>query len=284
LEIYIIASMRRRRPRIGRTGCLFWLFIVLVIIVILIYRSKGSFKETISSFFTPRQAEKETIENVEIAGESGRGESPDLSPDKGEPLSEGAAGKPEEKGGTAGGGDRDVPSDTATSADTGTSQDQIAQKEKEKSEIRPKSLTTALYFISIDQSTGNARLFPVVKSIEFIDSPITRTMDALLRGPSDSDRKRGAATFIPPGTKLISARIEGGHLTLNFSGEFESNTKGRQAVLFQLDQIMYTAFEFDQVSSVSILVDGVNKPYITGDGIPLKQRYTQDDLPTTTSG
>ena len=41
---------------------------------------------------------------------------------------------------------------------------------------------------------------------------------------------------------------------------------------------MLTSFEFKQVTSLSILINGRNKQYITGEGIPLKEVYTKDDL------
>ena len=37
---------QRRRSRIGKTGCLFWLFILLVIIVVFVYKGKGNLKES----------------------------------------------------------------------------------------------------------------------------------------------------------------------------------------------------------------------------------------------
>jgi spore germination protein GerM len=41
---------------------------------------------------------------------------------------------------------------------------------------------------------------------------------------------------------------------------------------------MLTSFEFKQVTSLSILINSKNKRYITGEGIPLKEVYTKDDL------
>jgi spore germination protein GerM len=284
--------MRRRRPRIGKTGCLFWLFIVLVIAVVLIYRGRGSLRDTFSSLFTFNPRESDEVGLLRQPAEEAKPAEPSGGDTQPEPA------RPDDTEG--GGGERtgDVPYESAgEGAEASGQPDREATEERTprdqevargagepSGKIKRKDLNTAVYFISIDQSTGNVKPFPVVKTIQYLDSPITRTINTLLEGPSDSDRRRGATTFIPEETRLISAHIEGGHLTLNFSGQFESNYRGRQAVNFQLAQVILTAFEFDQVDSVSIFIEGTHKPYITGDGIPLKKRYTQDDLPIITSG
>ena len=47
----ILLKMARgkRRPRLGKTGCLFWLLILIVIVIVILYRGKGSFKDTFRS-------------------------------------------------------------------------------------------------------------------------------------------------------------------------------------------------------------------------------------------
>ena len=79
-------------------------------------------------------------------------------------------------------------------------------------------------------------------------------------------------------TKLLGAEISNGHLTLNFSPQLEENYSGRDAILLELLQIVLTAFDFDQVIKVSILIDGQRRNYITGEGIPLKKVYMREDV------
>jgi spore germination protein GerM len=110
------------------------------------------------------------------------------------------------------------------------------------------------------------------------DSPITRTIESLLKGPTVSEKKQGITSFIPEDTRLISAQISNGHLTLNFSEKFEENYTGREAILLELSQVLLTSFNFSEVSKLSIVIEGQNKRYITGEGIPLKDVYTQQDL------
>ena len=143
--------------------------------------------------------------------------------------------------------------------------------------ISTKSLEAPLYYVRIE-ADGSAQLQPVIRPVHFKDSPITRTIDSLLEGPSAEEASKGLISFIPEGTNLLSARLHNGILTLDFSAAFEQNFNGREAIHFQLSQIMLTSFEFSQVSGLTLLIEGKKKQYITGEGIPLKEVYTKDDL------
>ena len=260
-------ARRRVRPWLGKTGCLFWLFIILVIIVIILYRGKGSFKETFSLFKklsseevqVPEESTGIIVEDVDEQGPEEQVRSP--LPETAE-LKDHVA-------------DEDSRGPGMTADQVSKEQEKAAVKEPEA--VRTKSLQAPLYYVKIE-GDGSATLQPVIRSVQFIDSPITRTIESLLSGPTAGEVERGLVSFIPKGTNLISAQLRNGHLILNFSDNFEDNYNGREAIHFQLSQIMLTSFEFKQVTGLSILIDGEKKRYITGEGIPLKEVYTKDDL------
>ena len=254
--------MRRRgKPRLGKTGCLFWLFIFLVIIVIILYRGKGSFKETFSHL-------KNRLYTQEIQDTD---ETPDLVPEdsKNREIEESEGDLSDEP-------TEEQPPGEATQE---TEQPASARStDDEKPEvISTKSLRAPLYFVRIE-ADGSAQLQPIIRSIHFKDSPITATIESLLKGPSAEEASKGLISFIPEGTDLLSAQLKNGILILDFSNAFEQNYNGREAIHFQLSQILLTSFEFSQVSGLTILLDGQKKRYITGEGIPLKEVYTKDDL------
>jgi len=261
----------KRRPRLGKTGCLFWLLILIVIVIVILYRGKGSFKDTFHSL--KKGVERTAVvveESVEkkmpdeqdpvIVKEDETAPEPKKEPDR--ELEKGPVPVKQEP--------KEVPREEKKSAPEPT--------------IKSKSLNATLYFVKIDESEGSAKPFPVSRTVHYKDSPITRTMEALLLGSTRSEKENGIVSFIPAGTKLISAQISNGHLTLNFSGEIEENYSGREAILLELSQIMLTSFSFDAVGRVSILIDGRRKGYITGEGIPLKQYYTKQDISQLISG
>jgi spore germination protein GerM len=275
-------ASRRRRPKIGKTGCLFWLFILLIIIVIFVFRGKGNLKETFS--FLKKNEEKQEVE--EKRGEEA---ATDILSERTSPLEEETEKEKhgvqpelsrdaEEKSST------DIAPETGTGAHTATGdakKDVRSADEKpaaERSAIRTKKLNTTLYFVKISEDGASVQPVSVQRTIEYKDSPITRTIESLLSGPTSSERQKGITSFIPKDTKLLSARISSGHLTLNFNDRFEQNYTGREAIMLELAQVLFTAFTFDQVNRLTILINGETKRYITGEGIPLKDSYTREDL------
>ncbi len=267
---------RRTRPRIGKTGCLFWIVILLVIIVIIVYRGKGSLRQTFS-----------TLKN----GISGKEVTEEVKKEKTEASEEAAGNAENQKASETGEGTQAAIEETTPSSPASEEEKKPAVKTKEeptltkkkqekaeKKAVTEKILATNLFFVKFNQNDGSIRLVPVERNVEYKDSPITKTINALLHGPTQSEQKNGIISLIPEGTSLISARIENGLLTLNFNSQFEANYSGREAILLQLSQVLFTSFGFSQVSGVSILLEGKKKQYITGEGIPLKGMYTKQDL------
>jgi spore germination protein GerM len=303
-------AYRRRRPRFGTTGCLFWLFILLVIVVIFLFRGKGNLKESLSFFNKLRiegreelvrdkkreataKADSETRKRRPAREEGIQGAAPEASP--GAKPGETSEEKPGTRPGTAlspssgqESSKKSQPEGKGAPESAGPAAEKpfTAERPKpapeasqtKKGEIRTKNLAASLYFVRIDGEDGSVKPVPVERTIEYKDSPITKTFEALLRGPTEAERNKGIISLIPEGTRLLSARIHEGHLTLNFSHHFEENYTGREAILLELSQVILTSFDFNQVTAVSIRIDGKQKRYITGEGIPLKEAYTKQDL------
>ncbi len=268
------------RKKIGKTGCLFWLVIFLVIIVIFVYKGKGNFKETFS--FLKIEKIKETfgksLSDEEIAAEEETGDLPGgESPGKSleESLEEEYVKLEEHTDSKAKTMVEKVPT-VETPAPEKPQRPQ--SKPPVTSELKTKRLAASLYFVMISNDSTTVRPVPVTRTITYKDSPITRTIESLLEGPTVAERQKGITSFIPEETKLISAHISDGLLTLNFSKRFEENYTGRDAILLEVSQVLLTSFNFSQVNSLSILIEGNQRRYITGEGIPLKKVYTRQDL------
>ncbi len=265
----------RRRSRLGKTGCLFWLLILLIIVVIFIYKGKGNIREVFNFF--KRGEKKEAVEEIVKKSED------EGTPEEGSQAKEGAEESGEET--TTAARER---KDKTDSGKTGTEGEDTKKSEtgikEDKSEagvrdkLKTKEYKAVLYFVKINGQDGSVKPVPVTRTIKFKDSPITRTIESLITGPTVNERQSGITSFIPDETELISASIQNGYLTLNFSSKFEENYSGREAILLELSQVVLTSFNFTQVTKLSILIEGKRKRYITGEGIPLKEVYTKQDL------
>ncbi len=258
-------SRRNKRKKIGKTGCLFWLIILLILIIILLYKGKDSIKDTIS--FIKNMTSKEETAKISQNKRQNKSETETNNQKsiKKEKIEE----------------NKNIKSQKETLKEQTAKNNVIASKSKQKTEkkkeIKYKEFFTPVYFIKIEID-GNAKPIPIKRKVRYYDSPITRTYETLLKGPAPAERKRGIISFIPKGTKLISASIKNGTLILNFNEKLEENYSGREAITLEILQILYTAFEFDKVKKVKILINGKRKQYITGEGIPLKSYYTREDL------
>ncbi|UCB46858.1 MAG: GerMN domain-containing protein [Spirochaetota bacterium] len=262
--------MGKRVRKFGKTGCLFWLLILVVIVVIILYRGKGSFREAFKSIGKGLRREVAEVEEPEDIAE------------KDEDVVIVEEEKDEEKQVPT---EEIIPEKETKEAEKVTPvPEKKEEKQKAEETIRPKKLDATLYFVKINQTDGSAKPIPVKRTVEYLDSPITRTFNTLLRGSSQTETEKGIVSFIPENTKLLGAEIINGHLTLNFSSQLEDNYSGRDAILLELSQIMLTAFDFEQVKKVSILIDGQRRSYITGEGIPLKKVYIREDISQLYSG
>lgn len=98
---------------------------------------------------------------------------------------------------------------------------------------------------------------------------VRRAVDALLSGPTASERAAGLSSQIPPGTRLLRVRVEGDTAFLDFSPELE-RLGGTMAISGLLKQLTYTATGVPDVWQVVLSIDGERigtgtRPF-TGDG------------------
>ena len=256
---------RRKKTKIGKTGCLFWLLILLILIIVFLYKGKGSFKETIGYFKALvnknkiEEITKKEIKSNKVEKQNTKLKNVESMPKTTTPSIPKKIEKPSEI---------TVPNNIKKTKE---------ETKKVTPKIRMKTLSTSIYFIKIGIN-GSAKPYPIKRKVRYKDSPITMTINTLLNGPTPSERKKGIISFIPKGTRLLSATIKNGNLVLNFNDAIEENYSGRDAILLELSQILYTSFEFNTVKSVSILINGRRKQYLTGEGIPLKSKYIRSDL------
>ena len=163
-------------------------------------------------------------------------------------------------------------------------QPEIAPPEKEDQTADTQSSQMRemkVYFVKVN-TEGQISLKSTIRSIDFSASPLTRSIDSLIRGPGSDEINKGSLTLIPDGTRLLSARVEEGTAYLNFNEAFRFNPLGREGYLAQLKQVIYTATEFSNIGSVQILIEGVVRDYLGGEGFyigaPLNRESFQNDL------
>jgi hypothetical protein len=112
-----------------------------------------------------------------------------------------------------------------------------------------------LYFVQIDNS-GMIYTMPSSRAVPVSDSPLIDVLKLLFAGPTADERKRSLRSLIPGGTRVLSASVKNGTVTINLSEDFMFNSYGAEAYLAQLRQLVLTATEFSSVKDVQILIEG----------------------------
>lgn len=139
--------------------------------------------------------------------------------------------------------------------------------------------TVELYFAKVD-GDGRIMVEKVKRSLKFNDSPLSASINALLRGPDSGELSAGMISMIPAGTRLLSAQVGNGVATLNFSESFQFNPYGADGLRAQLRQVVYVATQFQgTVKAVQILIEGKKEEYLGGDNVSISGPLTRANLP-----
>lgn len=137
--------------------------------------------------------------------------------------------------------------------------------------------TGKIYFSRLDED-GSLRLVAAYRKLEYVDTPLTATLNALLKGPTFAELENDILTNVPDNTVLRKVTIKNGIAYVDLSANFEFNPYGRESTLLQLKQIVYTVTEFRNVRSVQFLINGKVKNYLGGDGVVIDKPLSRDDF------
>ncbi len=149
---------------------------------------------------------------------------------------------------------------------------ELSPKEKTK-EKEVGTIAAKIYFLYYNEKADKIELRPVVRDVN-AKFPVKAALEELIKGPTKVEDKKGYVTAIPPTLKVIDVSIINNIAFINFNGVLEEGAAGN-IMLNRLDQIIYTATQFDTVEGIHILVNGQRKRFLGPDGIsvagPLKR-------------
>ncbi len=149
-------------------------------------------------------------------------------------------------------------------------------EEKAENSEPEKSMKSRLFYVKVSDE-GQISLKSVIRSINYISTPLTETMKSLIIGPDRSDLNKGLLNLIPKDTFILSIKISQAVAFIDFSESFRYNSLGVEGYTAQLMQIVYTATEFQSVEKVQILIDGEKYDYLGAEGVyigePIDREY-----------
>jgi spore germination protein GerM len=237
--------MRRKRNTLG---CLFYVALVLLVLVIfLLNRSKV--QEVIEKTGFTKLFEKKTKPPVEVVTE--------VEPETKPPVQE----------------KRDEPREVVVSV----SKPAQESKEDKQAKPAPKARQARLFFIAVSPD-GRIQLKGVIRAIQYEDAPLTSALEVLLKGPSPSEVNQGLISLISPETRLRKVYVKEGTAYLDFSESFRFNSLGREGMVAQLKQVVYSSTEFPTVKKVQILIEGKASDYLGPEGVYIGKPLSREDF------
>ncbi len=142
----------------------------------------------------------------------------------------------------------------------------VAEEESPDETVPPpepskKIRRSRVFFVNVDEN-GGVTLKGILRPVYYIDSPLTDTLRSLLQGLSADDVRDGLLSLVPEGTELRGIAIREGTAYIDFNESFRFNSFGSEGYKSQLQQIVFTATEFQTVKSVQFLVNGERISYL----------------------
>lgn len=252
-----INHMARKKSSIG---CLFWVALVLLVLVIFLF-NRNTIETVLDRTgllqYVTRERTNDTPDSVETIDEepadeeSQQPETPpvvvtrEIEPDQDE------TSEPEPSSKIVVKEDEPVDPEASTSTETEEAVPDPAIQVRRAS----------LFFVEVDED-GAISLTSVVRPVDYIDSPLTETLEALLKGLTSSEINRGLLSLIPEGTTLRGVAVKGNTAYIDFSESFRFNAFGKEGYRYQIEQVVHTATEFRTVSDVQITVEGATLSYL----------------------
>lgn len=141
-----------------------------------------------------------------------------------------------------------------------------------------------VYFLQYDAQRNAIMLAPSPRSISetaALTDQVSQAVGQLLEGPNEKDRIRGCTSEIPVRTRLLGVSLTGKTAYVDLSGEIEAGG-GSSSMLARLYQIVYTVTGIPGIEAVRILIDGVARDAMGGEGVlidePLRRPATEPEF------
>ena len=147
-------------------------------------------------------------------------------------------------------------------------------EENSKPIVEKNMRTSILYFVNVSNENEIA-LQGIMRPIYYDDSPLTETLTALLSGLTSNELNKGLLSLIPIGTEIRRITVSNMTATIDFNEALSFNNFGKEGLEAELKQIVFTATEFPTVDKVQILINGQKKQFLGAEGVFIGEPLTR---------
>jgi spore germination protein GerM len=128
-------------------------------------------------------------------------------------------------------------------------------------------ITARIYLLRLNEKNEKVYLSPVQRRVPERDR-LGAVLNELVRGASGGEKSRGYLTAVPQELKIRGVKLNSGVAEIAFSSGLGEGAAG-SILVNRIDQIVYTATQFDDVKSVVITINGKRQKTLGGDGLSI---------------
>lgn len=252
--------MARKRNTLG---CLFYVALVLLVLVVFLFnrtRVQEALEKTgLTRLFQHKPPSPPEVVITPLPGRT----APEAPPPASPPASSPQAPTPASRPGSS-------------------SQDVVVTIEKPPAKPAaekpaPRTRQSRLFFVTVG-SDGGIDLKGVIRPVQYVDTPLTATLQALLQGPTAAERNQGLMSLLSAETRVRGVTVKDGTAVIDFSEAFRFSALGKEGLTAGLKQVVYTATEFSNVRKVRILIEGRPTDYLGPEGVYVGEALSRDSL------
>ncbi|MBN2157782.1 MAG: GerMN domain-containing protein [Spirochaetes bacterium] len=132
---------------------------------------------------------------------------------------------------------------------------------------KPEKKSVKVYFVKLNEKTEKLYLSPVNRKVER-NAMLENAIKELIRGPSSGEKRNGYLNAVPADLRINGIRLRNRTAEIDFNGAIERGATG-SILLNRIDQIIYTATQFENVRSVVIKINGKTRQTLGSDGLSI---------------
>lgn len=141
-----------------------------------------------------------------------------------------------------------------------------AENPKRTGEILPER-EVKIYLLRFNEKTEQVTLYPARRKIK-ADIPVLGALRELVKGMNQKEKQAGLLTAVPERLVIRNIFIKNKIATIDFNEAIEENASG-SIIQSRIDQIVYTATQFEEIEGIIIQLNGKTRNFIGGDGLAL---------------
>jgi spore germination protein GerM len=123
-----------------------------------------------------------------------------------------------------------------------------------------------IYLLKLDQKSEKISVRPVKR--QGSGSPLQSSLKELIKGPDRNEKKNGFISALPEDLKIRNIKIVGRNAVIDLNDAIETNANG-EILLTRIDQLVYTATQFDGIDGIIIKINGKEKKFLGGEGLSI---------------